>query len=95
MSTHALNDKKIIRAWAIFDWANSAYSLVISTAIFPIYFIAYTPEIITLGGMQFTNAALYSFAVTFSYVNYSMPFSYYQVLLIIAVGESFSFICLH
>ncbi|MBK9043925.1 MAG: MFS transporter [Saprospiraceae bacterium] len=68
MSTHALNDKKIIRAWAIFDWANSAYSLVISTAIFPIYFIAYTPEIITLGGIQFTNAALYSFAVTFSYV---------------------------
>lgn len=68
MSTITLNDKKVINAWALFDWANSAYALVISTAIFPIYFIAYTPESIQLAGMTFTNAALYSFAVTFSYL---------------------------
>lgn len=68
MSTLALNDKRVVRAWTIFDWANSAYALVISTAIFPIYFIAYTPETIQLGGFTFTNAALYSFAVTFSYI---------------------------
>ncbi|MFZ1704808.1 MAG: MFS transporter [Saprospiraceae bacterium] len=68
MSTFMINDKKVIRAWTIFDWANSAYALVISTAIFPIYFIAYTPDIIELGGISFSNAALYSFAVTFSYV---------------------------
>jgi MFS transporter, UMF1 family len=68
MSTFAINDKRVINAWAIFDWANSAYSLVISTAIFPIYFIAYTPDNIQLGGLNFTNAALYSFAVTFSYL---------------------------
>lgn len=68
MSTFAINDKRVINAWAIFDWANSAYSLVISTAIFPIYFIAYTPDNIQLGNFNFTNAALYSFAVTFSYL---------------------------
>ena len=68
MSTFVMNDKKIINAWALFDWANSAYALVISTAIFPIYFIAYTPETIQLWGFTFTNAALYSFAVTFSYL---------------------------
>ncbi len=35
-------DKKTINAWALYDWANSAYSLVISSALFPIYFHAIT-----------------------------------------------------
>ena len=35
-------DKKTINAWAIYDWANSSYSLVISSALFPIYFHAIT-----------------------------------------------------
>jgi len=30
--------KKLIRAWTFYDWANSVYSLVISSAIFPIYY---------------------------------------------------------
>jgi UMF1 family MFS transporter len=34
--------KKVINAWAIYDCANSAYSLVITTAIFPIYFHSIT-----------------------------------------------------
>jgi MFS transporter, UMF1 family len=68
MSTVVLNDKKTIKAWAIFDWANSAYSLVISTAIFPVYFIAYTPDMISIGPYSFSNSALYSFAVSFSYI---------------------------
>ena len=34
-STTPLDDKKIINGWAMFDWANSAYSLVIVSAIFP------------------------------------------------------------
>lgn len=32
------NDPKTIRAWAMYDWANSVYSLVISSAIFPAYY---------------------------------------------------------
>jgi UMF1 family MFS transporter len=31
-------DKKIIRGWVFYDWANSVYNLVISSAIFPIFF---------------------------------------------------------
>lgn len=31
-------DKKIIRGWVMYDWANSAYNLVISSAIFPIFY---------------------------------------------------------
>lgn len=69
---HPINDKKTIRSWALFDWANSAYSLVISTAIFPIYFTANTPNIIEIGSLQFTNSSLYTFAVSFSYILIAM-----------------------
>jgi len=36
------NDKKIMRAWAFYDWANSVYSLVITSTIFPIYYVTIT-----------------------------------------------------
>ena len=68
MSAIELNNKKTINAWALFDWANSAYALVISTAIFPGYFEEYTPKEITLGSFNFSNSSLYSFAVSFSYI---------------------------
>lgn len=32
--------KKLLNAWAFYDWANSVYSLVINTAIFPIFYSA-------------------------------------------------------
>lgn len=62
------NNKKVLRSWAIFDWANSAYALVISTAIFPTYFVKATPEIIHFLGFDISNAALYSYSVSFSYI---------------------------
>lgn len=68
MSTVVLNNKKVINAWALFDWANSAYALVISTAIFPGYFEEYTPKNIEIWGFDIANSALYSFAVSFSYI---------------------------
>src|SRR5690554_4006795 len=33
-------DRKLLNAWAFYDWANSVYSLVIASAIFPIYYQA-------------------------------------------------------
>lgn len=68
MSTVSLNNKKVINAWAIFDWANSAYALVISTAIFPGYFEEYTPDHVPVLGFDISNSSLYSFAVSFSYI---------------------------
>lgn len=65
--TH-LDDKKVIRAWAFFDWANSSYSLVISTAIFPIYYLAVAPEEINILGWAISNSVLYSFSISFSYI---------------------------
>ena len=31
-------NKKTIRGWMMYDWANSVYNLVISSAIFPMFY---------------------------------------------------------
>ncbi len=67
-STILIDDKKTITAWAFFDWANSAYSLVISTAVFPIYFLAIAPDSINFLGNTYTDSSIYSFVVSFSYL---------------------------
>ncbi len=63
-----LNDKKTINGWALYDWANSAYFLVISTAIFPAYFLAQTSSKISIFGMELTNSSVFSYAVSLSYL---------------------------
>lgn len=67
-----LNDKKVIRAWALFDWANSAYSLVISTAIFPIYFLAVAPDEIDVLGTSFSSSSFYSYSISLAYILIAM-----------------------
>ncbi|MDY3337691.1 MFS transporter [Riemerella anatipestifer] len=37
-SKNIKNNPKVMRAWAVYDWANSVYSLVITSTIFPIYY---------------------------------------------------------
>ena len=65
-------NKKIIRAWTMYDWANSVYSLTITTAIFPIYFIKVTTDgdsdIVRFLGMEFRNSALYSYSISFAFL---------------------------
>ena len=34
--------KKVQNAWAMYDWANSVYSLVITSTIFPVYYNSVT-----------------------------------------------------
>lgn len=38
--TTVKNDRQALRAWAMYDWANSAYSTVIAGAVLPAYFAA-------------------------------------------------------
>jgi UMF1 family MFS transporter len=77
MQKIVLNDKKIINSWAMYDWANSVFSLTIATAIFPIYFNkmckvaseaqgSMTDGIYYLNfwGMKVIGAELYSFVVS-------------------------------
>ncbi len=63
-----LNDKRTINGWAFYDWANSAYYLVISTAVFPIYYSSVTNERIHLFGGELSNTALYSFSISAAYI---------------------------
>jgi len=63
-----LNDKRVINAWAFFDWANSAFALVITAAIFPAYYEAVTDEFIPVFGIEVENGSLYSFAISLSYL---------------------------
>jgi len=60
--------KKLINAWAFYDWANSAYSLVISSAIFPIYFGTLFSETKTIAffGSEIKNTAAISFITAFA-----------------------------
>ena len=62
------NDKRVIRGWSFFDWANSAYALVISTAVFPPFFSATAPENMTLFGHSLKSTALYSFSIAFAFL---------------------------
>lgn len=68
-----LNNPKTIRAWYMYDWANSVYSLVITSAIFPVYYkaVAVTAgnnPMIPFLGFQIENSVLYSYALSFSFL---------------------------
>ncbi|MBD0293902.1 MAG: MFS transporter [Flavisolibacter sp.] len=65
--------KKVINGWAMYDWANSVYSLVINTTFFPIYFLgvtkaAYGENKVPFLGLSFKNSALYDYALAAAYL---------------------------
>jgi UMF1 family MFS transporter len=68
--------KKIQNAWGMYDWANSTYNLVISSAIFPIFYGAVTSirnekgdiidDRVHLFGLTLKNTEALSYALAFS-----------------------------
>lgn len=77
MSKLQKGDKKLINAWTFYDWANSAYPLVISTAIFPIFYEKVTSTIVdgkvisdkvSVFGFEFINSEIYSYVVALSFI---------------------------
>lgn len=65
--------KKVVNAWAMYDWANSAYNLVITSTIFPAYFEAIAADNkaisktgVTFLGRHFENTALYNYTLAFA-----------------------------
>ena len=67
------NNKKTIKAWAMFDWANSAYNLVITSTIFPAYYTAITTtsqnnDKVFFFGIKFVNTALSNYALAVAYL---------------------------
>jgi UMF1 family MFS transporter len=64
--------KKVINGWTMYDWANSVYSLVITSTIFPAYYTGVTQnsqnnEVVFLG-RTFFNSALYNYALGFAFL---------------------------
>jgi UMF1 family MFS transporter len=79
--------KKLLHAWAFYDWANSVYSLVIASAVFPIFYGAITlvkdeetgkiiDDTVTFLGIDFNNDSLISYitALAFLVVSFLSPF---------------------
>ena len=75
-------NKKIINAWTFYDWANSVYPLVITTAIFPMFYEAVTSEtnaegktindMVLFFGYSFKNTELYSYVASLSFLTVSI-----------------------
>lgn len=60
--------KKVINGWAMYDWANSTYSLVITSTIFPSYYTAIAPKQVEIFGRIFDRDALASYTISFSFL---------------------------
>ena len=70
-------NKKIINAWTFYDWANSVYPLVVTTAIFPTFYQAVTTQeladgstsdLISFFGYILPSSAVYSYVVGASFL---------------------------
>ena len=70
MPSHKKGDKKLLRAWVSYDWANSVYFLVISSTIFPLYYgyICGDQTHMEIFGMQIKNTALISYVTALAFV---------------------------
>ncbi|MBS1501708.1 MAG: MFS transporter [Bacteroidetes bacterium] len=68
------NDKKTIWAWCMFDWANQSYNMVITTTIFPAYYVAitantaYGKNMVSFFGHTYVNTVLQNYILGFSYL---------------------------
>ncbi|MFN4080334.1 MAG: MFS transporter [Saprospiraceae bacterium] len=62
------NQRRVIVGWAFFDWANSAFALVITAAIFPGYFLQVTNDEIAIGSFRMSNSTLYSWSIALAYL---------------------------
>lgn len=71
--------KRLHRAWSMYDWANSAYNLVITSTIFPAYYAAITTQrdpqngtilddSVSFFGRTFKNSSLFDYSIAAAYL---------------------------
>ncbi len=68
--------KKVINGWAMYDWANSVYNLVITSTIFPAYYESVTGDgndatvndTVRIFGREFVNTSLYNYALAIAFL---------------------------
>jgi len=71
MSDLPKGSKKLLNAWAFYDWANSVYTLTIASAIFPIFYEALFSDrshYISVFGFNLKNSALISFVTAAAFL---------------------------
>ncbi|REG97867.1 MFS transporter [Flavobacterium aquicola] len=78
MADLAKGSKKLLNAWAFYDWANSVYTLTIASAVFPIFYDSLFSEnnhYIDVFGFHLKNSALISFttAAAFLVISFISP----------------------
>ena len=64
-------NKKLLNAWAFYDWANSVYTLVITSSIFPLFYASLFSKNnlnIDVFGVNISNTALISFITAFAFL---------------------------
>ena len=81
MKVFKKNDKRLIRAWAMYDWSNSTYNLVITSTIFPVYYTTITRsketgDVVSFFGFELVNTALANFSLSIAYLlmAFALPF---------------------
>jgi UMF1 family MFS transporter len=72
MTSFQKGDKKVLNAWAFYDWANSVYSLTIVSAVFPLFLGAYlnsleVDDIMVFGG-RISHTALMTYTTAFGFL---------------------------
>lgn len=82
MANHPKGSKKLLNAWAFYDWANSVYSLVIASAVFPIFYGALTlvkdekgnilDDTVTFLGYDWNNDTLISYVTAAAFLMVSI-----------------------
>ena len=63
--------KKLLNAWAFYDWANSVYTLTIASAVFPIFYEALFSDrdhYIDIFGLHLKNSAIISFVTAAAFL---------------------------
>ena len=72
VQTIVKGDKRMVRGWVMYDWANSVYQLTIASAIFPIYYNTITRSgdsfMVSFFGKPIINTVLYSWAIAAAYL---------------------------
>jgi UMF1 family MFS transporter len=71
MSDLPKGSNKLLNAWAFYDWANSVYPLVISSAVFPIFYkslFSEGKEYVNVLGMTVKDTALISFVTAAAFL---------------------------
>lgn len=64
--------KKLLNAWAFYDWANSVYTLTIASSIFPLFysflFVEGSEKIVPAFGLEFKSSALITYVTAFTFL---------------------------